>query len=389
MNETFSGDTNIQMNPLDSLRDLGLNPLESINTNEDIENQNNNLKDQNKLNSNSKLDHNYKELKNSDLKNSNIFNISNNLFNNDIENTMNLDTKGEEKLDNIILKKLNQKNHDFDFELQEAKDNNFISRKDNLNYNSNSDYSHRFSEEIEREFFEKIIVETKNPTDKFYSKNYKYVKCENITTIKIDDYKFSYLTNPINQEDFYFIKFSEQSFRFLIEDFSIYNKNLQKYTKIPYQIVKKFIEALNKNLFGLEVEIKKIRFFYTVKFILKCFLFFLISFSFLVWFGNNAEDFFGIEKNISQNILLALCIFSIMIIIYVIYAFRKSKMVDYHINKFFFKKQEDLDPVLYKWNADYFIDKMDYLAVMPRTFNYVMIIMKPNKKLLLKDHDFR
>lgn len=391
MNETFSGDTNIQMSPLDSLRDLGLNPLDSINNNAnspDLETKDNNRKRSSQQYSNSKSEHEYKHLKSNDLTNSNLFNISNNLFNNDFDNTLNLETHGEEKIDNIILKKLNQKNHDLDFELQEAKENNSL-RKDSNSYISNSDYSPRFSEETEREFFEKIFVDTKKPVERFYSRSYKYAKCENITTIKVDDYKFSYLTNPKNENDFYFIKYNEDSFRFEIQDFNTYNRSILKYTKIPFQIIKKFTESLNKNLFGLEEEIKKIKFFYIVRFLLKCFLFFLIFFSLLAWFNIRGEDFFGIESNINQYILLVLCICFIAISMYILIKFRKSKMVDYYINRFLIKKQEELDPILYKWNADYFIDKMDYLAVMPRNFKYVMIIMKPNKKLLLKDHDFK
>ncbi len=392
MNETLSGDTNIQMSPLDSVRDLGLNPLESLNnigSLSNLENQKNNTEQSNKSPSNSKKDPNYKQLKSTDLPNVNIFNQSNFNFNNDFDDTLNLETKSEEKLDKIILKKMNQKNHDLDFELQEAKDNNFITRNDSLNYKLNSDYSDRFSEETEREFFEKIIVVTKKPFEQYSSRGYKYFKCENITTLKIDDYKFSYLTNPKNENDFYFIKYNEELFRFEVEDFNTYNKNLLKYTKIPYHIIKKFTEALNKNLLGLEEDIKKIKFFYIVKFMLKCFSFFLFFFSFSVWFNYNGEDFFGIESNWRQNIFLMFGILFIIISIYIAYSFKKWKFVDYQISKFLIKKQEELDPILYKWNADYFIDKMDYLAFMPRNFKYVMIIMKPNKKLLLKHHDFK
>lgn len=386
MNETFSGETYIQMNPLDSLRDLELNNLESFNNNLDLENQKNGSKIPNKSNNNSNNCNNYKQIKNSDLTNSKILDISNNLFNSDLDNTLNLDTKAEEKLDNIILQKLNQKNHDLDFELQEAKDYNFISRKDT--FNNNSDYSPRFSEETDREFFEKIIIDTKNPIEKFYSKNYKYVRCDNVTTLKINDQKFSFLTNPINQNDLYFIKFSNLILKFEIEDFNTYNKNLLKYTRIPYQIIKKFTYSMNKNLLGLEVEIKRIKFFYAVNFLIKCFLFFLIFFSSAVWFSINGDELYALDKTVSRYFPLVLCLSFIIILTYSIYRFKKSRMIDYHINKFLMKKQEEIDPILYKWNAEYFIDKMDYLAVMTRTLNYIMIIMKPNKKILLKDHEF-
>jgi len=392
MNETFSAENHVQMNPYDSIQDDNqVSHLEIINNplnKEDFFEIENNKFSKNK---NQETYQNYKNLENIDLTSSNII-ISprKSIFDNhDFDNTLNLETNSEDRIDNIILQKLNQKNHDLDFELQEAKENNFMSNSLNFNYNSNSEYSSRSSEETDREFFEKIIVNVKTPIEEFHSKTFNFIKCENITTLKIDKNKFSYLTNPTNKDDLFFIKYKEEKSEFQLEDFNYYNKHLIKYTKIPFHVLNKFIEAINKPLSGLEFEIRKLKFSHNIKFLLKCFGFFLIFFSCVVWFNYRSEDLFTYNIETKSNIILGLWIAYVLILLYKIYYFRKSKLIDYYINKILIERQEQLDPILYKWNADYFIQKMDYLAVMPKNLKYIMIIMKPNKKILLQDHPLR
>ncbi len=388
MNETFSGNSNIQMNPFDSQRDSHFSNLEKLNKNYSYDDDNslenlNNLENQDHLKSekeksNFKKNNDYLNLETSPPERGNRFCVS--LDNNLFDKTLIFDLNKEEKLDTIILKKLDAKNYDLDFEFQELKKDNLNSN--NINNISNPENSLRISERTERQFFEKITINKKIPYQEHYSRKYKIVKCENITTLKIDNKKISYLTNPQNKNDLYFIKFNNDFLKFKIEDFNIYNKDILKYTKIPFRILKIFIESINKPLLGLDYEIRRFKFVYKVKFLFSCFIFFLILFCLTVSFYYYGDEFTNFD-NSTNNIINAVISFILSIILFCyIYNFNNNKMIDYHINKILLRRQEQLDSIIYKWNADYFIEKMNYLAIIPFTFRYVMIIMKPNKKIL-------
>lgn len=423
MTEALSGETNFPIQIMDCLEDKDFyQPEKSENLKnskniliEDQSNKIRNISNNNSKNNNIALKYNkknhqnnknskqnaYKTLGSSDLSYANIKPKSS-IFDDSQEISYEPAQMGA-----IILKKLNQQNQDIDFEYQEPSsieafdeyiiNNNNKNDVDNFSSNSYSnynntqqnDYSPRLSEETEREFFEKIVIKTKTPFEEYSSKIFKLKRCENITTIKIDqEKKFSYITKPKNnQKDLYFINFNTNLYLFELEDFLHYNRHTINLTRIPYPFLKKFITDLNKPIETLKNSIQKYRIWYNCKFLLVCLLV-SVLFSLGVYFLNiTAKDYFTMEQNTMNNLLLSLSFIFFLVMTTWIYLFCKSKKIEYYINKILLEKQDAIDEILYKWNAEYFIAKKDYLATIPKTFKYVMLIMKPNKKLLLEDHE--
>ena len=356
MNETFNKETKIEINllPLESIRDVKYS-----NTNE-IKNFSTIKKNKNEL----KISK-YENLKSHD--NSNFdFKTKSEFFESKQDHDQDLD-----KQDDIILNKLNRNNSDLNFEKQE----DYITEN-----------SPRFSES-DREFSEKIFIRIKKPSKKFKSKKFSYKKCPNITTVKVDELIFSYITNPVNKDDLYFIKLSDDFFLFEIEDFNEYNRNILKYTKIPYHYLRKFTNELNKPLESVNNKIKKYQLIKSLKFIIKL-LVSIIFFCILMFsFFDYGCQFFKISQTTNYYIILTFSLIGILLIINMVLNFAVyDKDVKYFTNKILLSKQDEIDSIVYKWNADYFISKLDYIAQVPKTFRYIMIILKPNKKIKIEDH---
>lgn len=309
--------------------------------------------------------------------------------------TMN-NTKGietENQNDEILFKKLNQTENstttkdiedtiDIDVQQNNEEIPNYI--QENM---INKDNSDGFYDQSEREFFDKIIVRNEEPYEELTSENYSITRCNKITTIKFEGNIFSYLTNPLNPEHFFYIQFNTKNNLFDLMDMEIYKKNYSDFTRIPYNHLKNFVGEMNFAIQDLNKEIKNkifsIRFWKAIKFLITLIILILI----LYWFFFNGEKYFSISDNTNQNIFYGLVIIFSLLLIFVLYSFSHDLTTNYEICKILLNKQEDLDKIIYSWNYDYFNPNLNMICMIPITFPYILITLVPNKRLFLEDHE--
>jgi hypothetical protein len=293
-----------------------------------------------------------------------------------------------QEINNIILQKLNQKNSDLDFEFQESN----LNISENLsNNNLFSHYSIKKSDESsDLNSIKNFKIYTKIPYEFFKSKNYSKIACENITTIKIKNKIFSYLTNFINfinNENYFFIKLSKENFLFFLEDFNFYNLNSLKKTKIPYRIYKKFVINMNTKVLDVEFLLRNFKFRFYMKFLGIIIFSFVVFFLALFFFYKFSYRIFHLTAKEIKFIMIIIGFIYIFFLIFLIYNFLFTRKIEYNHIKILMNKKKDLDSLLYKWNSDYFISKMNYIASVPETFEYIQIALRPNKKIELQQHN--
>ena len=212
-------------------------------------------------------------------------------------------TETENNKEEIYFKKLN-----------ESEDNN--GQEQEITKGSEKSYkeqSERF-ENSDRELFEKIIIRNEDPFEEYTSENYSLSKCQNITTIKYEGNVFSYLTNPDNSEDFFFIKLN-QLHQFELMDKNLYKNKFQNSVKIPYNQLKLFVDEMNMSIKDLNTQIKGKKLYSLisniVKFLIVFSIFVLLAY-FIYFYG---EKYFNISENANKNIF----IFSYLFFVFVIY----------------------------------------------------------------------
>jgi hypothetical protein len=384
-NKKFSSEKKLP-NYLNIIEKFNSNSVKSLN--DFFQNKNKNKEKTKEIKKNQKENNqdqyqNQYQYQNQDETNQN-FNSNRNLF----EDTNILNKEDNQEINNLILQKLKQKNSDLDFEFQES-NINISENISNNNQNNNffSPYLIKKSEEIDLNSINNLKIYTKIPYEIYKRKNFSKIICENITTIKIKNKKFSYLTNLINNENYFFIKFSKENFLFFLEDFNYYNLNSLKKTKIPYRIYKKFVVNMNSKVLDVEFLLRNFKFKFFMKFLGIIFFSFLVFFSALFFFNKFSSRIFYLTPKEVKYILIIIGFIYIFFLIFFIYFYLFTKKIEYNHIKILMKKKGELDSLLYKWNTDYFINKMNYIASVPETFEYIQISLKPNKKLELQHHN--
>jgi len=265
---------------------------------------------------------------------------------------------------------------------------NYDDVKNNININTYSrDTSDRINDQSERQFFEKVIIRNEEPYEELTSENYSISRCPKITTVKFEGESFSYLTNPENDENFFFIKLNLKKNLFEICDLDEYKKNHFDSTRIPYNQLLNFTSEINFAIQDLNKEVKKKRLSIMIWNILKVLISFGILFFIAYWLFFNGESFFSISANANRNIFYGFSLIAILILAFLIYSLKNDLNLNFELCNIYLSRQKDLEEIIEKWNQDYFIQNLNMICSIPYTFPYVQITLQPNIIIYLEEHD--
>jgi hypothetical protein len=238
----------------------------------------------------------------------------------------------------------------------------------------------------DRDFVNKYVVETDiEIIDEYNSDNFAFVKCKNITTIKINEETFSFLTNPINDENFFFIKLNKNKpNQYELVSESEYIEECLIYNKSEYSKLKKLTEELNDLLKPVRSKIaqeERKRNFKDLLILVGFVLFYCIFMSlFFIFF----EFFTGNTKSI---VIIVISLIGLIILGNLVYKYYYSER--YLMNSVYtllFKHQIEVEKLINKWNKEYF-NNLEISASVPFGYQYIQFDLKPNFKLHLLHHE--
>lgn len=372
-NTTTKGVEETEEDP-ESINNVNDSELTDENSNENNDNYDQNNNDNNENNQNIKIKINKKKIKNKSKKNFGEFN----------------DEENPDHNYNYINKKPNSSRN---------KNINYINNDDINNYNKENDYqninvnnylrdnSDRLNDQSEREFFEKVIVRNEEPYEEHTSETYSITICPKVTTVKFEGETFSYLTNPTNDENFFFLKLNKNSHNFELCDLEEYKRNHLDTTRIPFNQLLGFVTEMNMGLQGLHKEVRSKRLSIRLWSFVKIFAIFavLAAAAYLLYF--HGEKFFGISANSNRNIFYGFCALCVIFICFIIYLFSQDLTASYEICKIHLERQQELEEIVEKWNQEYFVSNLNMNCSIPYTFPYIQITLQPNLLIYLEEHE--
>jgi tetrahydromethanopterin S-methyltransferase subunit G len=273
----------------------------------------------------------------------------------------------------IVYRKINAYNH-----------NDVVIGKPTLNtHGQNNDTNFNNNK---KELINYVIFETEDETlEEFSWNNFAFVKCNNITTIKLNNQTFSFLTNPINSDKFFFIELDKNKpAKFQLISQSEYIENQIIYNKSEYSKLKNLTDELNELMKPVMNEIfqeERKKFFIDLFILLGSILFFSFIISFFSLFLNN------IPFEIKLVIFILMSIVGIFIIGKLIYKIYYSERYWMHSTfLIILKHQVMVEDLIAKWNKDYF-NNIGIKASVPVGYRYIQFDLKSNITIKLLDHE--
>jgi hypothetical protein len=235
------------------------------------------------------------------------------------------------------------------------------------------DNSDRINDQSEREFFEKVIVRNEEPQEELTSENYSISICPKITTVKFEGETFSFLTNPTNDENFFYLKLNQKSLSFDLCNLEEYKRDYLDTTRIPYNQLLGFVTEMNMGVQGMKKEVSGKRFWIRFWNFVKFFATFavLAAAAYLLYF--HGEKFFGISGNANRNIFYGFSALCAIFLCFLVYLFSQDLTLNYGLCKIHLERQRELEEVVEKWNQEYFGPNLNMNCSIPYTFPYIQI----------------
>jgi len=228
----------------------------------------------------------------------------------------------------------------------------------------------------------KIYVDD-NILDQFISHEFSFTKCKNVTTVKFEEEKFSFLTNPYNDENFFFIKIHSDDLLFSSEEEiieieknykSLLNVSLLKLRDFVYEI-NEIMDKVNFNYLH-NIKIKKVENLMGLGIItvLSIVIFILFNLYF---------NFFTPTTKIIFNILFVLI--SVLVISNLIYKYKTDRNPLYLKFDNLLIYQDQIESLVNEWNQNRF-SKLDIRASVPRGLHYIQFTLKENLSINVESH---
>lgn len=224
------------------------------------------------------------------------------------------------------------------------------------------------------------IINVSKPNVSFYDNHYAFVKCDIITTFWVKHTGFSYLNNPENTDDNFFLPLSDSG---LTMDF--WNEKVTK-NKISMQTMITFVEQFNneindnKEIINKKQNLlKKTRLFFIFSI-----CFFLVSITFLVFL---IRTFFNFDEEKLIVLIIGFLISLLGFFILIFMSIIKNRKTEYILNKYIYLNYQDMGKFIKKWNNEKFLPTGIYVLV-PINLKYVQFVLDKNIRFCLSNHQF-
>ena len=224
------------------------------------------------------------------------------------------------------------------------------------------------------------IINISEPEEYYYDRFYAYAKCDIITTFWVKHIGFSYLNNPVNTPDNFFLFLED-------EGLAINNWN-EKLTnnKISSQTMINFVEQFNNQInYAKEINHKKLNLLKRTKLIyIFAISFLVVSLIFLVFL---VIQCFMFDINEFFVLLIGFLISFFGFIVLLFLNLKRQKKTEYILNMFIYLNYTSIDKFINKWNNENFLPNGIYVLV---TINlkYVQFVLDKNIRFCLSNHKF-
>lgn len=230
---------------------------------------------------------------------------------------------------------------------------------------------------------EKMIDQIINKNDvieRYSDSEFSYVKCKNITTFWIEDTGFSYMNNPEQSEDHFYLFLTHEGFN---TDF--WNEKVTQ-NKISTQLMLQFIDNLNTIINnGTEINSKRSGLLNKARlFLIFSVCFFLVAIMFFILLIMSLSDFQG-DKFVV--LMIGELISAMGFVILLLMGLRKMKKAEYILNKYIYMNYKIVEEFITKWNEEKFLSVGIYVIV-PRNLKYIQFVLNKNVRFCLTNHKY-
>jgi hypothetical protein len=242
---------------------------------------------------------------------------------------------------------------------------------------------YRMSEEnriSDRNLFSKIVFKTEEPTEEYASDDYSIVKCDKIITVRINDESFSYLNNPFNDNNFYYLKIQNDKFKLCEEKeyTNIYYNDL----RVPYRNMKELASGLNNIVDKVYQEYnssqyKKYFRFKFLKIIIMIMLLILSVAGYFYYIKFIQND----SKLISYSIYIIGFIF-ICILLFFLHSVYTNREIEFTKYKMLIMKQAEIEEYISSWNKR----NGNKTIIVPIAYQYIQFSYN-NTRVYIENHD--
>jgi len=221
------------------------------------------------------------------------------------------------------------------------------------------------------EVSDELVVDTLPPKYRFFKDNFGKVVCDNVTTMWINRFGFSFLTKPSNDENNFFLPLHREE-GFQITDWSEdKTKNL-----ITRELMTNFVDQFNDTS-----EIVKILKYRSPKRVLLWFLPLIILILFCAYLMHY-RDPYEIKD-------IAICLFVCVVLSMLVLVRYLAKMGTWERdeNMEILELLPKIGPFISHWNENLFLPRGLYVIV-PLNLRYIQFVLDRKVKFTLKDHAF-
>jgi hypothetical protein len=230
-----------------------------------------------------------------------------------------------------------------------------------------------------RNLFNKIVFKTEIPIDEYSSDEYSIVKCDKIITIRIDEDSFSYLNNPFNDNNFFYLKMANDKFALCEQNEyeNIYFKEL----RTPYKSMLELSNGLNKLISSsynnYNIEYKK---YFRCKIlkIITIILLLLLSLAGYLYFIKFMQN---VSKMTSYGIYVLGFIF-IVILLYLLYSIYTNREIECTKYNILITNQSEVEEYVNNWNKR----NGNKTIIIPVAYQYIQFSYN-NSKVYIENHD--
>lgn len=214
--------------------------------------------------------------------------------------------------------------------------------------------------------------------------NFIYLKCPNVTSIKIDNRVFSFLTSPRNDDNFFYITMNEKH-EYTLHNEKVFERSYKDRVKIPYSLIKEFTKAMNTNTEQLRIDLEKSQKSHLTWDSINFFASIVTAIVVVVSFSLFVNSLHPTTKLFLQFLLIAIVTVCVLNYGYKIYNDRKKQLL-FDRYDYFLVFQFKIETLLVNWNQDCF-SKFGIVAEVPEGLEYVQFYLKPNIRMRVISHD--
>jgi hypothetical protein len=271
---------------------------------------------------------------------------------------------------------------DFDNQLKYHNEKFEKIKKNNSDTNISNEQNNSLSKSSE---LKKIVIKPdESVLEEIAESNFNYIKCSNVTSIKIDNRVFSFLSSPQNDDNFFYITMNDKH-EYTLHNEKVFYRSYQSRVKIPYSDIKEFTNAMNINTEQLRVDLLRSQKSHIIWDSINFFASIITAILVVSAFSFYVNSLYPMTKLIVQFVLILTAIICVLNYAYKIYNDRKKqKLFDRY--DYFLVFQDKVETLISNWNHDCF-SKYDIVADVPEGLEYVQFYLKPNIRMKIISHD--